>query len=46
MEKYGLLPRTSGYFQDHTDDLESLTLAAFSGAANRYGHSLVTHAME
>lgn len=46
MQKYGLIPRTSGYFNDYKDDVESITLDAFVAAAYRYGHSLVTHAME
>jgi len=44
--KYGLLPQTSGYFSQYRDDVTSVSLDAFIGSAYRYGHSLVTHAMD
>lgn len=41
MEAYGLLPRTSGYFNGYNASTKGEILNEFSAAAYRYGHSMV-----
>nr|CAH0110491.1 unnamed protein product [Daphnia galeata] len=46
MEAYGLLPRTSGFFNGYNDTINGNVFNEFSTAAYRYGHSMVNHWFE